>query len=48
MSNGTTEGLKLAANVAAMLLAFIAFIAFFNYIFIKIGDWTNLNDVISG
>ena len=31
ISNGTCEGLKLAANVAAMLLSFIAFIAFFNY-----------------
>jgi len=47
ISNGTTQGLKLAANVAAMLLSFIAFIAFFNYIFLKIGQWTNLNDLIS-
>jgi CNT family concentrative nucleoside transporter len=47
ISNGTSEGLKLAANVAAMLLAFLAFIAFFNYIFIKIGQWTSLNDLIS-
>lgn len=43
ISNGTTEGLKLAANVAAMLLVFIAFIAMFNFIAGKIGDWTNLN-----
>lgn len=47
ISNGTTEGLKLAANVAAMLLTFIAFIAFINYIFLKVGQWTNLNEVIS-
>jgi len=47
ISNGTSEGLKLAANVAAMLLSFIAFIAFFNYICLKIGQWTNLNDLIS-
>ena len=47
ISNGTTEGLKLAANVAAMLLSFIAFIAFFNYLCLKIGQWTNLNDLIS-
>ena len=46
ISNGTTEGLKLAANVAAMLLTFIAFIAFANYLFLKIGQWTNLNEVI--
>ena len=30
IANGTTEGLKLAANVAAMLLVFIAFIAMIN------------------
>jgi CNT family concentrative nucleoside transporter len=47
ISNGTTQGLRLAANVAAMLLVFIAFIAMFNFITIKIGAWTNLNDVIS-
>lgn len=47
ISNGTTEGLKLAANVAAMLLTFIAFIAFINYIFLKVGQWTNLNEAIS-
>lgn len=47
ISNGTSEGLKLAANVAAMLLSFIAFIAFFNFLCLKIGQWTNLNDLIS-
>ncbi|MDX9928381.1 MAG: nucleoside transporter C-terminal domain-containing protein [Bacteroidales bacterium] len=47
ISNGTTEGLKLAANVAAMLLTFIAFIAFINYIFLKLGQWTHLNGVIA-
>lgn len=47
ISNGTTQGLKLAANVAAMLLVFIAFIALFNFITMKIGDWTNLNEVIA-
>ncbi len=47
ISNGTTEGLKLAANVAAMLLVFIAFIAMFNFIAGKIGDWTNLNPLIA-
>lgn len=46
ISNGTAEGLKLAANVAAMLLSFIAFIAMFNFILSKIGAWTGLNDVI--
>ncbi len=46
ISNGTTQGLKLAVNVAAMLLVFIAFIAMFNYILIKVGDWTSLNGYI--
>ena len=47
ISNGTTEGLKLAVNVAAMLLVFIAFIALINYVFIKVGSWTSLNPVIA-
>lgn len=47
ISNGTTEGLKLAANVAAMLLVFIAFIAMFNFIVGKIGGWTGLNPMIA-
>jgi CNT family concentrative nucleoside transporter len=46
ISNGTSDGLKLAVNVGAMLLVFIAFIAFANFIFVKIGDWTSLNDRI--
>ncbi|MBK3517279.1 NupC/NupG family nucleoside CNT transporter [Carboxylicivirga marina] len=47
MSNGTTEGLKLAANVGAMLLVFFAFIALVNYGFDKIGEWTTLNNSIA-
>jgi CNT family concentrative nucleoside transporter len=47
ISNGTSEGLKLAVNVAAMLLTFIAFIAMFNFITLKIGAWTGLNDDIA-
>lgn len=43
MSNGTTEGLKLAANVGAMLLVFFAFIAMFNYAFLKLGDAIGMN-----
>lgn len=43
MSNGTTEGLKLAANVGAMLLVFFAFIAMANYGFFKLGAVTGLN-----
>ncbi|CAM3595343.1 nucleoside transporter C-terminal domain-containing protein [Flavobacterium gelidilacus] len=47
ISTGTTEGLKLAANVAAMLLVFIAFIAMINYTLGWIGGWTGLNEVIA-
>lgn len=46
MSNGTSEGLKLAANVGAMLLVFFAFIAMINYVFFKVGDWTSLNILV--
>ena len=46
ISNGTTQGLKLAVNVGAMLLVFISFIAMVNYIFLKTGEFTYLNGVI--
>jgi CNT family concentrative nucleoside transporter len=47
ISRGTGEGLKLAVNVAAMLLVFLAFIEMVNFIFLKIGDWTSLNEAIA-
>ncbi|MEO1050086.1 MAG: nucleoside transporter C-terminal domain-containing protein [Bacteroidota bacterium] len=47
MANGTSEGLKLALNIGAMLLVFFAFIAMFNFVFIKIGDYTSLNPQIA-
>ncbi len=47
IANGTTEGLKLAANVGAMLLVFIAFIAMINYGFNKFGQVTTLNTFIA-
>ena len=47
IAKGTTEGLKLAVNVGAMLLVFVAFIAMFNGIFGWIGDWTGLNNIIA-
>ncbi|MFV0248904.1 MAG: NupC/NupG family nucleoside CNT transporter [Tenacibaculum sp.] len=43
IANGTTEGVKLAVNVGAMLLVFIAFIAMVNGILGWIGDITTLN-----
>lgn len=43
LSNGTTEGLKLAVNVGAMLLVFFAFIAMMNFFLIKTGAWFGIN-----
>ncbi|MDY2585777.1 nucleoside transporter C-terminal domain-containing protein [Winogradskyella aquimaris] len=43
IANGTTEGLKLAVNVGAMLLVFVAFIAMINGILGWFGDVTSLN-----
>jgi len=43
IANGTTEGLKLAANVAAMLLVFVAIIAMLNGILGWFGEITNFN-----
>ena len=48
ISTGTTEGLKLAANVGAMLLVFVAFIAMLNGALGWFGDITSLNEVIAG
>ncbi len=47
LSNGTTEGVRLAVNIAGMLLVIIALVAFLNYILGGvIGRWTHLNDLI--
>lgn len=47
IANGTTEGLRLAVNVGAMLLVFVAFIAMANGILSWIGDVTTLNDWVA-
>jgi CNT family concentrative nucleoside transporter len=47
IANGTTEGLKLAANVAAMLLVFVALIAMINGILGWVGSVTYLNDWVA-
>jgi len=47
ITTGTTEGIKLAVNVAGMLLAFIAFIAMFNFLLGKIGLIGGLNETIA-
>lgn len=48
VANGTTDGLKLAVNVGAMLLVFTAMIAFANWILSAgVGGWTGLNGWIA-
>lgn len=47
ISNGTTDGLKLAVNVGAMLLVFIALMALANGLLDKIGGWTGINSMIA-
>lgn len=47
ISMGTTEGLKLAANVAAMLLVFVALIAMLNGGLGWFGEITNFNEWIA-
>jgi len=47
IANGTTDGLRLAINVGAMLLVFTAMVAFMNWILSAgIGSWTGINDAI--
>ena len=46
ISNGTVEGLKLAVNVASMLLVFIAFLAMGNFILSKFGYFLGFNGFI--
>ncbi|HYP18056.1 MAG TPA: nucleoside transporter C-terminal domain-containing protein [Opitutus sp.] len=49
ITNGTTDGLKLAVNVGAMLLVFTALISMVNAILAHgFGGWTGLNEWIAG
>lgn len=48
IANGTTDGVKLAVNVGAMLLVFTAFVYMGNWIMGDlIGEWTGLNSIIA-
>ena len=47
IANGTSDGVRLAVNVAGMLLAFLALLAMFNFGLNKVGDWDGLNEAIS-
>lgn len=46
ISIGTTDGVRLAVNVGAMLLVFIALIALLNGLLMGIGNLTTLNSII--
>ena len=46
LASGTTTGLRLMVNVAAMLLVFIALITLVNYVFEGVGHYTGLNEWI--
>jgi len=45
-ANGAADGWKLAINVGAMLLAFIALIALVNYLLHGLGDIINVNELL--
>ena len=47
ISLGTTEGLKLAVNVGAMLIVFTALMYLANYILGSMGGWVSINDDIA-
>ena len=44
-ASGTTDGLRLAANIGAMLIAFVALIALFNGLVGWIGSWFGYPDI---
>ena len=46
ISIGTVQGIKLAVNVGAMLLVFVAFIALFNEILNLFGHYTGINNYL--
>src|SRR5688500_2628271 len=49
ISYGTTDGVKLAVNVGAMLLVFTAMVALVNWVLTTgIGGWTGLNEWMAG
>ncbi len=49
IASGTTDGVKLAVNVGAMLLVFTAMIALANWMLSGgLGSWTGLNERIAG
>jgi CNT family concentrative nucleoside transporter len=47
ISLGTTDGLKLAVNVGAMLIVFTALMYLFNYVLGSAGHWFSINDDVA-
>jgi CNT family concentrative nucleoside transporter len=45
-AGGAADGLQLALNVGAMLLAFYALITLFNYLLTGVGGWLGLNETL--
>ncbi len=43
ITHGAGDGMRIAVNVIAMLIGFIALIALVNFVLIKAGDWMNLD-----
>jgi concentrative nucleoside transporter, CNT family len=48
ITNGSTDGLKLAVNVGVMLLVFTGIVYMANYLLGGIGEITGLNEIIKG
>ena len=47
LARGASDGIKLALNIGAMLLAFIAVIYAINWVLVDgIGEWTGLNEMV--
>jgi concentrative nucleoside transporter, CNT family len=44
---GAADGMKLALNIAAMLLAFVALIAMLNGLLGWVGDWSSINSMLN-
>ena len=47
IATGTTDGLKLAVNVGAMLIVFISLMAFANFLLGKVGYYSGLNELVA-
>ncbi|MDD4032420.1 MAG: nucleoside transporter C-terminal domain-containing protein [Bacteroidales bacterium] len=48
ISNGTVDGMKVAANVGAMLIVFVAFIAMADYMLSLVGEIGDINGWVAG